>query len=80
MPSPAEMNIVATRVRMARLRKKPVLTQDALAGKLAAQTVSIDRAAISKIETGIRCVLDYEVVALAKALGVTTGWLLGGKE
>jgi hypothetical protein len=37
----------------------------------------IDRASISKIETGTRFVLDYEIVALAKVLGVSVGWLLG---
>ena len=39
--------------------------------------VSIDRAGVAKIETGIRGVLDFELVALAKALGVKVTWLLG---
>jgi transcriptional regulator with XRE-family HTH domain len=74
------LNIIASRVRDARLSHKPPLTQDQLSGKLAAIGVSIDRAGISKIETGARSVLDYEVKALAKALGVSSGWLLGERS
>ena len=71
------LNIVGDRVKKARLRRKPPLTQDELSGQLAGIGVSIDRAGISKVETGARCVLDFEVKALAKALGVSVGWLLG---
>lgn len=74
------MNIVGERVKQARLRRKPPLTQDALSGQLAKLGVSIDRAGISKVEIGARCVLDYEVRAFAKALSVSAEWLLGGKE
>lgn len=77
MPEVKAMNIVGDRVKQARLGHKPPLTQDELSGKLAQRDVSIDRAGISKIEIGARCVLDFEVKALAKALGVTVGWLLG---
>ena len=74
------MNIVGERVRHARLRRKPPLTQDALSGQLAKLGVSIDRAGISKIEIGARCVIDLEVRGLAKALHVSASWLLGMKE
>ena len=77
--NPKRMNIVGGRVKEARLRRKPPLTQDELSGQLAKLGVPIDRAGISKIEIGARCVLDYEVKALAKVLGVTAEWLLGGK-
>lgn len=70
-------NIVGERVKKARLRRKPPLTQDELSGRLAVLRVSIDRAGISKVEGGTRRVLDFEVKALAKALGVSVGWLLG---
>lgn len=73
------MNIVGERVKQARLRHKPQLTQDELSGRLAKDGVTIDRAGISKIEIGARCVLDYEVKGLANALGVSPEWLLGGK-
>lgn len=74
------MNIVGTRVKHARLRRDPPLTQDELSGQLAKLGVSIDRAGISKIEIGARCVLDLEVKAMAKVLGVSAGWLLDEKK
>lgn len=64
-------------MKKARLALKPKLSQDALSGKLAARGVTIDRAGIAKLETGRRYVSDFEVKALAAALGVTVGWLLG---
>ena len=73
-------NIVGQRVKQARLASKPPLTQAALSKKLAKLGVNIDRAGIGKIEIGARGVLDFEVVALAKALGVRTSSLLGTKD
>jgi hypothetical protein len=72
-------NIIGVRVAEARTQLDPVLTQDALSGKLARGGVQLDRAAISKIENNLRCVLDYELKALAKALDVDVDWLLGNK-
>lgn len=71
-------NLIGERVKEA--RSKAQLTQDELSQKLAKLGVSIDRAGVAKIETGIRGVLDFELVALAKALGVRVTWLLGVKE
>ena len=71
-------NLIGDRVKEA--RGKGQLTQEELSKKLAKLGVSIDRAGVAKIETGIRGVLDFELVALAKALGVTVTWLLGVKE
>jgi transcriptional regulator with XRE-family HTH domain len=76
MAAPTSLNIIGDRVRNARARRKPALTQDELSGQLAALGVTIDRAGISKIESGTRSVLDYELKALAKILGVSVGWLL----
>jgi hypothetical protein len=73
-------NIVGLRVKEARQKHKPPLTQDELSGRLSALGVSIDRAGISKIEVGLRSVLDFEVKAFAKVLGVSVAWLLGVKE
>lgn len=56
---------------------KPRLTQDALSGRLARLGIQLDRAAIAKIENNHRHVLDYELKALALALGVDVAWLLG---
>ena len=80
-PQPKPKNIIGRRVAQARARLNPVLTQDALSGKLARVGVQLDRAAIAKIENGYRYVLDYELKAFAQVLGVDVGWLLGdGKK
>ncbi len=73
-------NLVGERVKEARGRSRPPLTQQELSSRLSKLGVSIDRAGVAKIETGIRGVLDFEVVALAKALNTQPGWLLGTKE
>ena len=73
-------NLIGERVKEARAAANPSLTQEQLSKKLAKLGVSIDRAGVAKIETGIRGVLDFELVALAKALGVKVTWLLGTKE
>lgn len=58
----------------------PRLTQDDLSGRLARLGIQLDRSAIAKIENNLRHVLDYELKALAEALGVGVGWLLGGSK
>ena len=73
-------NLVGERVKEARAATNPPLTQEALSKKLSKLGVSIDRAGIAKIETGIRGVLDFELVALAEALGVKVTWLLNLRE
>ncbi len=70
-------NIIGGRVRKARLAQKPPVSQQDLAGRLAALGVSIDRSAISRIENQERYVMDYEIAVLAKALKVTAGWMFG---
>jgi transcriptional regulator with XRE-family HTH domain len=73
-------NIVGLRVREARLSYNPVLTQDELATKLRQLGFNIDRVGVSKIETGLRQIHDYEVVKLAEALEVSVSWLLLGES
>lgn len=76
----ARKNIIGRRVAEARSESKPVLTQDALSGKLARLGIQLDRAAIAKIENNHRRVLDYELKAIAKVLGVEVSWLLGDEN
>jgi len=71
-------NLIGARVKEA--RGKAQLTQEELSTRLAKVGVAIDRAGVAKIENGIRGVLDFEVVALAKALDVKAVWLLGIKD
>jgi DNA-binding XRE family transcriptional regulator len=66
--------------RVAALRTELGLTQTNLMGKLAKQDVHIRRTDITKLETGFRCVRDYEVVALAKILKTTPQYLLTGRN
>jgi hypothetical protein len=77
---PRRKNIVGRRVAEARQGCKPALTQDALSGKLARLGIQLDRAAISKIESNHRYVLDYELKVLAEVLGVEVKWLLGDEK
>lgn len=76
----ARRNIIGERVRLARVRAKPPITQTDLAARLQIEGLRIERVTISKIETGYREVTDVEAVAIAKALGVTVSWLLGDSE
>lgn len=48
------------------------LTQEEVAQRLQRLGVDVDRKAVSKIETGLRCVTDWEVFALATVLGRST--------
>ena len=71
-------NIVGARVKHARRKHVPPMSQDALSGRLAARGVTIGRAGIAKVEAGHRAVSDYELVAFASALAVPLTWLLDG--
>jgi HTH-type transcriptional regulator, cell division transcriptional repressor len=65
------------RVRQTRLKSNPVVTQEDLAGRLAGQGILLDRTAVSRIESRDRYVMDYEALAIARALRVTVSWLFG---
>lgn len=68
-------NACGDRVRLA--REKTGLSQEALAAKVQLKGHSLTQKAVSRIETGIRVVPDYEIPLLAEALGVDPLWLLG---
>ncbi|MBE2213503.1 MAG: helix-turn-helix transcriptional regulator [Opitutaceae bacterium] len=63
-------NIVGANVRKIRFGQKVPVSQQDLAGRLAALGISIDRSAIARIERGDRYVLDYEAAAIARAFRV----------
>jgi transcriptional regulator with XRE-family HTH domain len=73
-------NIIGKRVRLARERTKPLITQADLAARLQVEGLRLERVTISKIETGYREVTDVEALAIAKVLGVTVSWLIGEAE
>lgn len=70
-------NIIGDRVRLARKRAQPPITQEELAARLQVEGLSIERVTITKIETGYREVTDVEAAAIAKVLGVSVAWLFG---
>ena len=75
-----QRNMIGARVRQARLRQNPEVSQDDLAGRLAAQGILIDRTAISRIENQTRYVMDYEAAAIARALKVSVAWFFGESQ
>lgn len=75
--SPA-VNLIGGRVRW--MRERLQLTQDQLAGRLVRYGIYLDYVKIGQIEKGKRRVIDKELVAFAKALGVSITWLLSGDE
>jgi hypothetical protein len=70
-------NIIGKKVREARLKSKPKITQRDLLARLELREIYMNDTAISKIEAGTRPVSDKELVAVADALRVTPHWLLG---
>lgn len=67
-------NICGERIHQIRTTKR--LSQSMLAAKMQMQGVVIGREAISKIETGLRLVTDYELAAFARVLQVSMQWLM----
>lgn len=68
-------NICGERVRIA--REKHHFSQEELAAKIQLNGHSLTQKAISRIETGLRIVPDYEIPLLANALKVNPLWLIG---
>lgn len=73
-------NIIGPRVKLARNRFTPRMTQQQLAARLQIDNWDIDRSGVAKIEMGLRRVTDIELLKLAAALSVSTSWLLGEIE
>jgi HTH-type transcriptional regulator, cell division transcriptional repressor len=70
-------NVIGERVRLARLAMRPPVSQEDLSGRLAAKGIQITQTGISKLENRQRYVMDYEALAIAKALRVSVSWLYG---
>lgn len=70
-------NVIGPRVRLAREKLRPLVSQEDLSGRLARLRVRITQESLSKLETGQRYVMDYEAIALANALKVSVAWLFG---
>jgi DNA-binding XRE family transcriptional regulator len=61
-------NVIGRRIRQARLKCSPTVSQEDLAGRLAAQNITIDRSAISRIENEARYLMDFEIAAILRAV------------
>ncbi len=72
-----QRNSIGYRIRKVRLACNPPVTQDDLAGRLAARGITIDQTAVSRIENQTRYLMDYEIIAIAKALKVSVAHLFG---
>lgn len=78
--SHGQRNIVGHRIREARMRCRPPVSQEDLAARLAAKRIYFDRSAISRMEAEKRYVRDYEILAIADCLKVSIGWLFGRED
>ncbi len=66
-------------MRRLRLSQRVPVSQQDLAGRLAAKGIQIDQSAVARIERGERYVLDYEAAAIAKAFRISMDELFGRK-
>ncbi len=66
-------NIIGKNIK--KIRKSKGITQEDLAARLNVQGLSLDRTMVSKIESQSRVILDFEIKAIAKALGVSIDFL-----
>lgn len=72
-------NITGQRIAEGRKKQRQGLTQLELSNMLSAKGIRLDRAAVAKIERGLRGVLDYEILAIAEALKLSPEQLLTGR-
>lgn len=78
MPNtPGQRNIIGRRIREARLRADPVVSQEELAARLTRKKIFFDRSVISRMEAEKRFIRDYEALAIADCLKVSVAWLFG---
>lgn len=68
-------NVLGPRIREARERLDPPVTQSDLAARLTVLGIECDRPTITRIENRERFLRDYEIKGIAKALKVTAAWL-----
>jgi len=71
-------NMIGKAVKRLRLSQRVPVSQQDLAGRMAAQGISVDRSAIARIEKERRYVLDYEAAAIAKAFKIPIERLFEG--
>lgn len=70
-----QKNISGERIRQ--LRKTNKLSQNQLAIKMQTEGVIMEQDVISRIESGQRILVDYELFALAQIFKVSSDWIIG---
>lgn len=66
----AKKNVIGPAIKQVRISLSPKVSQQDLAGRLAARGIQIDRSAIARIENQERFVRDFEIIGIAAALRV----------
>lgn len=67
-------------MRIRQRREELGLSQEQLAARLQLYGLELGQKAISRMETGLRVIADYELLWLARALETPSSWLLGEEE
>ena len=70
-------NIIGLRIRAAREKLDPAVSQREFAARLAVRGLDLDRPTVTRIENGKRFLRDYEIKAIASVLKVSVAWLFG---
>lgn len=70
-------NVIGPRVRAARLKCRPPLSQNDLVARLGVAGLDMDRPTVTRIENGQRYLRDYEIIAIAQVLKVSVASLFG---
>lgn len=70
-------NVIGPKIREARFSEKPAATQQDISARLDVLGITLSASSIGKIENGTRPVTDIQLLGFAKALKVTTAYLLG---
>lgn len=70
-----DRNIVGARIETK--RKELGMKQKDFLARLQVEGMDINASALSKLEGQVRGVFDYELVIMARVLGVSLNWLLG---
>jgi transcriptional regulator with XRE-family HTH domain len=73
----AAKNLIGERIREARLKCNPPVSQEDLAARLAVRGIVLDQTAISRVENQTRYLMDYEIAAIAEALRTSVACLFG---
>jgi transcriptional regulator with XRE-family HTH domain len=71
------VNVLGGKIRKARLKCNPKVSQMDLAARLSVRGVQMDRPTVTRIENCERYLRDFEIKEIARALNVSVAWLFG---